>query len=123
MYWHYAEVPTYSLTQLAKLADVTPRTIRYYISQGLLPSPGQQGPGTQYSDEHLERLRLIKNCRAPTSAGRDSRPDEVRAGRAARGHRGRRADAVEVGARLHPRRARTAEGPRPEYGLQPRTRG
>ena len=53
-------VPTYSLAELAKLADVTPRTIRFYISQGLLPSPGQQGPSTQYSDEHLERLRLIK---------------------------------------------------------------
>jgi DNA-binding transcriptional MerR regulator len=53
-------MPTYSLAQLAKLADVTPRTIRFYISQGLLPSPGQQGPSTQYSDEHLARLRLIK---------------------------------------------------------------
>ena len=30
---------TLSLTDLARLADVTPRTIRYYISQGLLAAP------------------------------------------------------------------------------------
>jgi DNA-binding transcriptional MerR regulator len=57
-------VPNYSLTELAKLADVTPRTIRYYIAQGLLPSPGQLGPSTQYSDEHLDLLRLIKKLQA-----------------------------------------------------------
>lgn len=50
----------YTLQQLAERADVTPRTIRYYISQGLLPSPGQVGPGARYTDAHLERLRLIR---------------------------------------------------------------
>jgi len=53
-------VPEYTLADLAKLADVTPRTIRFYIAQGLLPSPEQQGPRTTYTDEHLERLRTIK---------------------------------------------------------------
>lgn len=53
-------MPTYTLTDLAKLADVTPRTIRYYITQGLLPSPGQQGPSTRYDDSHLELLRVIR---------------------------------------------------------------
>jgi len=57
-------VPTYSLTDLAKIADVTPRTIRYYIQQGLLPSPDLQGPSTRYSDEHLERLLLIKRLQS-----------------------------------------------------------
>jgi len=57
-------VPEYTLTDLAKLADVTPRTIRFYIAQGLLPSPEQQGPRTTYTDEHLERLRLIKAFQA-----------------------------------------------------------
>ena len=36
----------YSLQDLADLAAVTPRTIRYYVAQGLLPSPGRGGPGT-----------------------------------------------------------------------------
>jgi DNA-binding transcriptional MerR regulator len=50
----------YSLQELADLAGVTPRTIRYYIVSGLLPSPGRAGPGTTYTDGHLNRLRLIR---------------------------------------------------------------
>lgn len=50
----------YSLADLSRLADVTPRTIRYYVAQGLLPSPGAAGPATRYGDGHLARLRLIK---------------------------------------------------------------
>ena len=50
----------YSLTELADLAGVTPRTVRYYLSQGLLPSPGTSGPGAKYDDGHLGRLRLIR---------------------------------------------------------------
>jgi DNA-binding transcriptional MerR regulator len=50
----------YSLQDLSDLAGVTPRTIRYYIAQGLLPSPGKAGPGATYTDGHLNRLRLIK---------------------------------------------------------------
>ena len=57
-------MPTYSLAELAKLADITPRTIRFYIVQGLLPSPDQQGPNTRYSDEHLARLLAIKKLQA-----------------------------------------------------------
>ena len=34
----------YSLQELADLAGATPRTIRYYIAQGLLASPGRVGP-------------------------------------------------------------------------------
>ncbi len=50
----------YSLADLADLVGVTPRTVRYYVAQGLLPSPGQGGPGARYSDGHLNRLRLIR---------------------------------------------------------------
>ncbi len=50
----------YSLQDLADLADVSPRTIRYYVAQGLLPPPGQVGPGAHYTDGHLARLRLIR---------------------------------------------------------------
>jgi DNA-binding transcriptional MerR regulator len=49
-----------SLTDLARRADVTPRTVRYYIGQGLLPGPVGQGPAAHYEDSHLDRLRLIK---------------------------------------------------------------
>jgi DNA-binding transcriptional MerR regulator len=50
----------YSLTELADLAGVTPRTVRYYLSQGLLPVVGVGGPGAKYDDSHLARLRLIR---------------------------------------------------------------
>ncbi|MEO6350934.1 MAG: MerR family transcriptional regulator, partial [Candidatus Limnocylindrales bacterium] len=54
-------MPTeYSLQDLAKLADVTPRTIRYYIVQGLVPSPTQLGAAARYTEAHLDLLRLIK---------------------------------------------------------------
>jgi DNA-binding transcriptional MerR regulator len=54
----------YSITELAALAGTTPRTVRYYVSVGLLPSPGQAGPATRYGDAHLRRLRLIRRLQA-----------------------------------------------------------
>jgi DNA-binding transcriptional MerR regulator len=56
--------PRYSLTELADLASVTPRTIRYYITQGLLRGPASSGPGAKYDDTDLARLRLIKRLQA-----------------------------------------------------------
>jgi DNA-binding transcriptional MerR regulator len=50
----------YTLSDLTRLADVTPRTVRYYVAQGLLPSPDAAGPNTRYGEGHLARLRLIK---------------------------------------------------------------
>lgn len=50
----------YTLAELCDLADVTPRTVRYYITQGLLRSPGTSGPGARYDDGHLARLRLVR---------------------------------------------------------------
>ena len=65
----------YSLTDLVRLAGVTPRTVRYYVAQGLLPSPEQAGPSTRYGEGHLARLRLIRRLQ------RDHLPlAEIRAG-------------------------------------------
>ena len=54
----------YSLTELADLAGVTPRTVRYYLAQGLLPAVGQTGPGSKYDAGHLARLRAIRRLQA-----------------------------------------------------------
>jgi DNA-binding transcriptional MerR regulator len=54
----------YSLTELADLAGVTPRTVRYYLAQGLLPAVGQMGPGSKYDAGHLARLLLIRRLQA-----------------------------------------------------------
>lgn len=48
------------LATLADASGVSPRTIRYYVQQGLLPSPGTRGPGTRYDRALVERLQLIK---------------------------------------------------------------
>jgi DNA-binding transcriptional MerR regulator len=49
-----------SLADLAARTGVTPRTVRYYIAQGLLPAPVDQGRAARYTDGHEARLRLIK---------------------------------------------------------------
>lgn len=48
------------LPELADRAGVSIRTVRYYIQQGLLAAPESRGPGAHYTEEHLERLLLIK---------------------------------------------------------------
>lgn len=54
------ESARYNLRQLAVEAGVTPRTIHFYIQQGLLPSAGTLGSQARYGTGHLARLRLIK---------------------------------------------------------------
>lgn len=51
------------LETLAAKAGVSPRTVRYYIHQRLLPSPGK-GPYIRYDEELVDRLRLIKEYQA-----------------------------------------------------------
>ncbi len=51
---------TLTLTELSERAEVTPRTVRYYIQQGLLPAPGG-GPKARYDERHVKLLRLVKD--------------------------------------------------------------
>jgi DNA-binding transcriptional MerR regulator len=48
------------IDELARRAGVPTRTIRYYTQQGLLNPPTLRGRVGFYDDQHLERLRLIK---------------------------------------------------------------
>lgn len=50
----------YAIADLASLAGVTPRTIRYYVSVGLIAAPDQAGRAARYTDDHLHRIRLIR---------------------------------------------------------------
>ena len=54
----------HTLSELVALTGLSARTIRYYVSQGLVPSPGREGPGTRYAEVALDRLRLIAKLRA-----------------------------------------------------------
>lgn len=49
----------YGIAELAEAADVSVRTVRYYIAEGLLPPPVTAGARSYYTAEHLARLRLI----------------------------------------------------------------
>jgi DNA-binding transcriptional MerR regulator len=49
-----------TIEELAEQADIPVRTIRYYITEGLLPGPEGRGKATTYGEEHLLRLRLIR---------------------------------------------------------------
>jgi DNA-binding transcriptional MerR regulator len=48
-----------SLDELAERTGVTPRTIRYYQSQHVLPKPRREGRDARYNVEHLVRLHVI----------------------------------------------------------------
>lgn len=53
----------WSVRDLAESAGTTVRTIHYYISEGLLPSPDGATRSATYSTAHLARLRLIAALR------------------------------------------------------------
>ena len=48
-----------TLDELCAEAGVTVRTVRYYISEGLLPPPDGHGTAARYSAEHRDRLAVI----------------------------------------------------------------
>ena len=51
---------TFDIKELCAEAGVTPRTVHFYIQQGLLPPAGSLGPGARYDEGHVARLKLIK---------------------------------------------------------------
>lgn len=51
--------------ELAEAAGVTPKTVRYYESIGLMPSPGRTASGYRHYDPALlDRLRFIRDAQA-----------------------------------------------------------
>jgi DNA-binding transcriptional MerR regulator len=53
----------FAIHELAKRADVSVRTIRYYIDEGLLPAPDTRGRYSVYTEEYLDRLELIRRLK------------------------------------------------------------
>lgn len=49
----------YRITELAALAGLPVRTVRFYRERGLLTHPRRSGRLVMYNDRHLERLRAI----------------------------------------------------------------
>jgi len=48
------------LSELAERSEVPARTIRLYITQGMLPRPLRAGRDAAYGEEHLARLQTIR---------------------------------------------------------------
>ena len=65
--------PRYGIEDLARLAGVSRRTVRYYVQEGLIPAPLGVGRGNHYGGEHLEQILRVK---AMQEAGRTL--DEIR---------------------------------------------
>jgi len=60
--------------ELAKMAQCTTETIRFYEKEGLLPQAIRTDSNYRsYTETHAERLRFIRNCRAL-----DMTHDEIR---------------------------------------------
>ncbi len=56
--------PGYPLADLCVLADLTPRTVRYYVQIGLVDRPEGETRAARYGPVHLEQLLLIKKWTA-----------------------------------------------------------
>ncbi len=70
------------LDELAEESGVPARTIRFYISRGLVPGPDGGGRGAEYGDRHLERLAEIRNLQGKgltlNEVARELDPNRVR---------------------------------------------
>jgi hypothetical protein len=69
----------YAIGDLARLAGVSRRTVRYYVHEGLIPAPLGLGRGNHYGQEHLDQILRVK---ALQEAGKTL--DEIRRGPVAR---------------------------------------
>ena len=80
----------YGIGDLARLAGVSRRTVRYYVQEGLIPAPLGVGRGDHYTADHLHEILRVK---ALQEAGKSLEAIKASAGaaresglRAARGH-------------------------------------
>ena len=91
---------TYQLSELCALVDLSIRTVRYYVQQGLVDRPQGETRAARYGQKHLDQLLLIKKW---TAAGLSlERIRELLAGAdAAVPERQSRRGTVEVVSRLH----------------------
>ena len=54
------EQKTFTLDEIAALAELTRRTVRYYIQCGLIDRPQGIGKGAYYTQRHVEQLLLLR---------------------------------------------------------------
>lgn len=59
-----SSAPSYPLVDLCVLADLPPRTVRYYVQIGLVDRPEGETRAARYGAAHLEQLLLVKKWTA-----------------------------------------------------------
>lgn len=112
-----ARLSRYTLDDLANETGLSPRTIRHYIAQDLLPGPESLGRNAWYSEDHLDRLKCIQILKDRTGAAlADLRPvinslpeEQIRDIAAGR----EQVMAVPVGSASHPGQGPASERPMP----------
>lgn len=65
----------FTLSELAELSGVEPRTIRSYVEKSLIPGPESLGRAARYPKESLDRLRVLQLLR---DANRSLTLDQIR---------------------------------------------
>lgn len=58
-----SDITLYTIDELAHTAGVPNRTIRFYNTQGMLPSPLMRGRVAYYTEAHLQVLGIIKSLK------------------------------------------------------------
>jgi len=59
------EMEAMTIGDLAKVAGVPPRTIRFYEEKGILPAPNRSASGYRlYGPDDLKRLSLVRRARS-----------------------------------------------------------
>ena len=53
----------YTISDLERETGISPRNIRYYITQGLLPPANGRGVGATYTADHLLRLKFVNKLK------------------------------------------------------------
>ena len=56
--------PRFSLAELVDASGLTERTVRYFITEGLVPPALGRGRSRYFTSDHLTRLELVARLRA-----------------------------------------------------------
>ncbi len=51
--------PLYSIGEVSERANVSRRTVRYYVQRGLIDAPGGRGRGSAYTQKHVEQIQRV----------------------------------------------------------------
>ena len=90
----------YPLNELCVLADLPPRTVRYYVQIGLFDRPAGETRAARYGTQQLEQLLLIKKWTA-AGVSLERIGELLHGGQEPVPPRPRVAGAVEVRSHLH----------------------